>query len=590
MSPLLVTQSLSHHAQGREIFTDLEISIHEGDRAALIGPNGAGKSTLLRLFAREIEPDAGTITIRRDTKFAFVPQLENFKAEDTVLSVLEQAISEDQSGSSLSAIPKWLGKGKFPDRNLKANSLSGGWKKRLSLICGFVKEPDLLLLDEPTNHLDIDGIEWLENLLQNFNQTFIVVSHDRYFLESICKKVIEVDNRYPNGVFAVDGTYTEFVEKRADFFEARAQYQDSLANKVRRETAWLRAGVKARTTKSKYRQEQAYKLTDELKGIKLDRDKIDISYSESNRKTKDLIETENLSKSIGEKTLFKNLSFVLKSGMRAGIVGLNGCGKTTLINTLLGKIKPDSGKLKIAKNLNVAVFEQDRSSLDKSITLKTALCPYGDSVVFNGQSMHIIAWAKRFLFRADQLTQLVSTLSGGEQARILIARAMCKTADVLIMDEPTNDLDIATLEMLEDSLLEFKGAVIIISHDRAFLDRVATHVIGFLGNGKVELYADYHQWDDEREEIAIPASNSVNGEKLITTEIKLSKEERKELSQLEKHIEKTEKKITDLQLKLSDASMDKDFKKISELSEIIKSEQDNLSKFLERWEKLEERR
>ena len=623
-SPILVTQSLTHYAKGSPIFSNLSLSVHEGERVALIGPNGAGKSTLLKLFAKEIEPDEGRITLKRDLHLGYVTQIDKFDANSTVLSLLEE--SALKSNIDIASIPqlvgKWLGESNINeslDLTTPFSKLSGGWKKRLSLILKFIKQPELLLLDEPTNHLDIDGIQWLEDILISSRETLIVVSHDRYFLESVCTRIIEVDNRYPQGILAVDGTYSHFLEKREEYFQTLTQYRDSLANKVRRETAWLRAGVKARTTKSKYRQEQAYAITNELKNIKLNRETISISYSESERKTKDLIEAENISKHLGNKQLFSNLSFKLQSGVRLGIVGTNGCGKTTLINILLGRLKPDSGRVKTANNLKVGILEQDRSSLDPKITLKEALCPHGDSVVFNNQSVHIASWAKRFLFRIEQLTQPVGSLSGGEQARILIARAMCQVVDVLVMDEPTNDIDISTLEMLEESLIEFKGALIFISHDRAFLDRVATSVIGFVGEEKqgknpsennqqsqVLIFADYHQWEEARELQAnkvisnVNKSNNINSiissdnlyeASLTNSELmKLSKEEKKELMLVEKQIEKSEKKIMELQLKLSDASVKKDLDEISKISNLLSQEQISLTTNYTRWEELEKRR
>jgi ATP-binding cassette subfamily F protein uup len=313
--------------------------------------------------------------------------------------------------------------------------------------------------------------------------------------------VAEINPAYAQGVFQVEGNYSKFLERRQEFFEAESKQQESLATKVRREVEWLRRGPKARTGKSRARIDAAGRLIDQLSAVTARgvSSTAQIDFTASDRKTKRLIETEGIGKAFGEKMLFRNLNLTLSPGVRFGLVGSNGSGKTTLLKILQGEIEPDEGTIRRADALRLVSFAQDRtSSLDPQATLRRTLCPAGDAVIYQGRSIHVAGWAKRFLFREEQLEMPMSRLSGGEKARVLIARLMLEPADVLFLDEPTNDLDIPTLEVLEESLLEFPGALVLVSHDRYLLDRVSTIVLGLNGEGEASLFADYSQWEASR--------------------------------------------------------------------------------------------
>ncbi|MFO0732506.1 MAG: ABC-F family ATP-binding cassette domain-containing protein [Nitrospiraceae bacterium] len=362
-------------------------------------------------------------------------------------------------------------------------------------------EPDVLLMDEPTNHLDLEGILWLEQLLKADAKAFLVISHDRRFLESVASRMIEINRCYAGGVFEAKGHYSDFLEQRVALLQSQADAQASLANRVRREVEWLRRGPKARTTKAKGRIQSAEQLIDELgqAEARAVHGTVGIDFSSSGRRSKQLLVAEHVSKAFGGKPIVSDLELTLGPGQRLGLLGSNGSGKTTVLRLLAGTMEPDSGTIRRAEALRVVLFEQHRDSLDQQATLRRALAPSGDAVVYQDRSIHLASWAKRFLFRPEQLDLPVSRLSGGEQARLLIARLMLQPADLLILDEPTNDLDSPTLEVLEDSLLEFPGALILVTHDRYLLDRVSTMLLALDGRGGTGWFADYAQWEAAQE-------------------------------------------------------------------------------------------
>jgi ATP-binding cassette subfamily F protein uup len=499
MSPLISLTDLSKTFGIRPLFQDISLVVSEGDRTALIGPNGAGKSTLFKIIAGTEDADTGKVSPRKGLHVGYVPQVDTLPNDSTIEEVLQMTLG-DHTADRDARIAVYSGKVGFLDIQQRVSTLSGGWRKRLAIACALIKEPELLLLDEPTNHLDIDSILWLEELLLNSDAAVVFVSHDRYFIERIATKVIELDRVYPKGFLTSEGSYSDFLETRETYLAQQQSYKESLTNKVRREIDWLRQGAKARRTKAKGRIQQAGELIQELGSINLERKKAEFEFSEGGRRTKELITLKGVSKSLSEKTLFKNLTVTLAPGVRLGLAGSNGTGKTTLLKTLLGTLPPDTGSVTTAHNLRIAYFDQKREELDPTLTLKKALCPEGDSIVFGDRELHVVTWARRFLFSSDHLALPISSLSGGERARVLLARLMAQPADVLVLDEPTNDLDIPTLEVLEETLCEFSGAVVLVTHDRHLLDRVSTQLIGLSGDGGCEKYADYSQWEAAREE------------------------------------------------------------------------------------------
>ena len=499
MASLINVSGISKTFGTAPLFQNISLNIGEGDRLGLIGPNGAGKSTLLEILTGRREPDTGNVALRKATRLAYVTQDSQFPEGLTVRQVVHAAMAEAKVAEEekLAREAETLGRAGFEDFNQQASSLSGGWRKRLAIAEALVQSPDIVMLDEPTNHLDLAGIAWLEDLLNNASFACVVVSHDRYFLENVATAMVELNPAFPNGTFYVSGNYSAFLEKKGEFLHAQAKHQDALENRVKTEMEWLRRGPKARATKSKARIDKAQEMIGELKDLKI-RTRVeltDIDFSATDRKTKRLVHLEGVSHGFGESVLFDGTSFTITAGMRVGLVGANGSGKTTLLRLLKGEMPPRKGEIQKADNLRIVSFDQIRE-IDQNLTLRRALAPDSDSVIYRDRVTHVASWAAKFLFTSEQLNQPVRRLSGGERARVLIARLMLEPADLLLLDEPTNDLDIPTLEILEESLLEFAGAMVLVTHDRYLLDRVATVVLGLDGKGGAERFADYSQWNE----------------------------------------------------------------------------------------------
>jgi ATP-binding cassette subfamily F protein uup len=588
---LLNAQGLTKSYGAQAIFENVSFSVQEGDRLGLIGPNGSGKSTLLKILAGEVEADRGERAIRKQARAGYVAQDSVFAAGQSIRDVM-LAVAPEHDDREV-RVAHVLSQAGFDDHRVEAARLSGGWRKRLAICCGLALEPDLLLLDEPTNHLDLEGIEWLERLLKNARFACIVISHDRYFLENVATSVMELNRVYPEGLFRARGGYASFLEQREDYLHARAQYQESLANKVRREVEWLRRGPKARTTKSKARIDQAGQLMDELSELesRTRQSTAGVDFTASGRQTKKLLQGSGLSKRFGERTLFANLGLHLAPGTRLGLVGGNGSGKTTLLRLLTGELTPDAGTLERAEHLRVVYFDQNRSQLNPEWKLRRALCEHGDSVIFRERVIHVMAWAKRFLFRAEQLDLPVSELSGGEKARVLIARLMLEPADVLLLDEPTNDLDIPTLEVLEESLTEFPGALVLVTHDRYLLDRVSTAVLGIHGDGTAEWYADYEQWVLGRDERRKAAVKPVKAERAEPTTAppkkKLSYLEAREWESMEARILEAEAVLEEKKARLQHPDVVVDGAQLQQAYEEMNAAQQAVDDLYSRWAEIE---
>ena len=499
-SLLLSCEAVSKAYGTRSLFEELSFGLFEGDQVGLVGPNGSGKSTLLKILAGLETPDGGTRSVRGGIRVGYVPQDPVLPSGVIVEEVIAGALAGLDEGARAGGIARALGRAGFADGRAEVDTLSGGWKKRLAIAHALAAGPDVLLMDEPTNHLDVEGILWLEGLLAERVRAVIVVSHDRYFLEHVATRMLELNRAYPAGLFQTDGRYSDFLARRDEFLRGQAAYEESLANIVRREIEWLRRGAKARSTKAKGRIKEAGRLIAEL-GDARARGSVataGIDFTSSQRRTRRLLVARGLAKALGGRRLIRGLDLTITPGTRIGLMGPNGSGKTTLLNLLAGALDPDAGDIERAEGLRLVRFEQHRAGLDPTRSLRRALAPEGETVVFQGRSVHVASWAKRFLFRPEQLEMPVGRLSGGEQARILIARLMCEPADVLILDEPTNDLDIPTLEVLEDSLAEFDGGLVLVTHDRLMLDRVSTMILALDGLGGAETYADYVQWEASR--------------------------------------------------------------------------------------------
>jgi len=496
-SLLLSCETVGKAYGTRSLFEGLSFGLFEGDQVGLVGPNGAGKSTLLKILAGVEAPDRGRRSLRSGIQIGYVPQDPVFPDGETVEDVLTAALAGVDDVDRPGRVAQALGRGGFPDGRVDVAALSGGWRKRLAIACELAAAPDVLLMDEPTNHLDIEGILWLEALLEERARACLVVSHDRYFLEHVATRMIELSRAYAGGLFETDGGYAEFLARRDEFLSGQVAYEESLANTVRREIEWLRRGAKARSTKAKGRIKEADRLVEELRETRARAagPAADIEFSASGRRTRRLLAARGLSKALGGRPLIRDLDLTIAPGDRVGVIGPNGSGKTTLLDLLAGALPPDAGQIERAEGLRVVRFEQRRPGLDHALPLRQALAPEGDGVIFQGRSLHVAAWAKRFLFTPEQLELPVGRLSGGEQARVHIARLMREPADLLVLDEPTNDLDITTLDVLEESLGSFEGGLVLVTHDRFMLDRVATVVVALDGRGGAETFADYAQWE-----------------------------------------------------------------------------------------------
>ena len=608
LPPLINAQNITKSFGAAPLFRDISFVVSEDARIGLIGPNGSGKSTLLKILARLIEPDSGEVAVRKRTTMSYVAQESEFGPGETVRAVIERALEaagvpQDERESRLA---ETLGRSGFEDFTHEAASLSGGWRKRLAIAEALAVQPDILLLDEPTNHLDLAAIEWLEGVLRTARFACVVVSHDRYFLENVTTEVAELSRAYSDGLLRVSGTYSAFLEKKEEFLHAQARRQEALENRVRTEIEWLRRGPKARTTKSKSRIDRANRMIGELSDLN-SRSRTataGIDFVATDRKTKRLVEMQSVSFTIGDRTLFRDLDFVITNGTRVGLVGPNGSGKTTLLRLLRGELAPTEGDVRRADALQVVYFDQTRV-LDPEVTLKRALAPDSDSVIYQDRVIHVASWASRFLFESEQLNQPVGRLSGGERARVLIARLMLQPADILLLDEPTNDLDIPTLEILEESLQEYPGAVMLVTHDRYMLDRVSTVVLGLDGQGAAERFADYAQWEQWYEEQVLRAAldeKGLSGQPILRSaqgdngaqkdkpaKKKLSYMEAREWATIEERIAAAEQTVSEKRAAFEDPVIASDGARLMAAQSEMEQAQKELDTLYERWAELAEK-
>ncbi len=605
MGILLSCQNISKSYGIRPLFENLSFGLFEGERTGLIGPNGAGKSTLLKILAGLEPPDSGLLSLRKGLRVGYLAQkglgdgsVDSLGVRETLVKSLGGLGLEDYEIDI--RVEAGLMDAGFRDPEQNVGKLSGGWRKRLSILSQVLREPDLLLLDEPTNHLDLEGVLWLEGFLEKLEFPFLVVTHDRRFLERVTDRVIELNKRYPEGYLSSQGNYSEFLEKRWNLFNSQSKREDTVENLMRREIEWLRRGPKARQTKQQARIDRAGELMDELDDLKYRNSQgrsVDIDFSGSGRQAKRLVEASKASKTLGGRKLFGGLDLLLTPGDKLGLLGENGSGKTTLLKLLAGEIQPDSGTVRQADLLRVVTFDQHRDQLDLSQTLRQALCEKGDYVFYRESPIHVASWATRFLFDRDQLDRPLSRFSGGEQSRVLIARLMLKPADLLLLDEPTNDLDIPSLEVLEQSLVEFPGALILVTHDRYLLDRVSGQILAFDGRGNTEFFADLSQWENFRErEMSKGAlrkgKNSGPDLPSFNKESKkiMSSKELRELKEMDAMILSAEKELEAAKGKLEDLSIASDAGKLLEQHKKIEDAQSKVEALFRRWEELEEKR
>src|SRR5580658_10351596 len=590
MSVLLTCDAIEKSFGSRTVFSDISLSLHDGERLGIIGPNGAGKSTFLQILGGEMLPDNGIVSIRKGVRLAMVVQDPRFDPDLTVRELIAATARGENRDVEVSKIISRVG---FEDPTAKAGTLSGGWRKRLAIAVALSEQPDVLLLDEPTNHLDVEGILWLEKLVGSAAFASIFVTHDRYFLENCATRVAEINRAYPLGLFAAPGNYSRFLEKRSEFLRAQAEEQQALENLVQREIEWLRRGAKARTSKSKSRIQGAFDLQDQLADVSSRNKKgaSAIDFTATGRMTKRLLACEDISKSMGGRLLFAGLKFALRPGVKLGVLGANGSGKSTLLRILEGEIEPDTGEVRRAEGLRVAWFDQNRDKLDLDQPLRRALAPEGDTVMFRDRPQHVAGWAARFLFRQDQLELPLNRLSGGERARVHIARLMLQPADILLLDEPTNDLDIPTLEVLESNLLDFPGAIVLVTHDRFLLDRLSKAILAMDGAGGVEFFAELSQWEQANaSKKAPPKTSSRDPREPAAPRKKLTYLEAREWEQIEEQVLHAEEVLEEKRRQLERPDVVSDPMRLTQAATEIDAAQEEVDRLYARWAELEAKR
>lgn len=602
MTEALITLKQVGKSMGVEpLFDGLDMTIHSQARLGIIGANGSGKSTLLKILSGELEPDEGERICRRDLRIARVEQVTSFPADSNPRQLLNQAHANATGSESPSinpAVERLLHELAWPDPEQALGQLSGGWSKRLAIARALIGEPDILLLDEPTNHLDLEGMLLLERLLSRFHGSVVMVSHDRWFLSTCAGNICELGRAYPGGCFVADGTFDEFCELRRSFLQGQQERQASLANRMRREDSWLSRRPKARTTKAVGRIKQAGVLRADLDELKArnhhaTRGAAAMSFGATERRSTLLLEAQGVSKAYGQKRLFNGVDITISPGTRLGLVGGNGSGKSTLLKILAGTLTPDAGSIRHANDLRLLTFDQHRSQLNPRAKVRDTLAPGGGDTVATAQGVqHLMAFAKRFRFSPLQLDQQVGSLSGGEQARLLIATLTQVNADVLVLDEPTNDLDIPSLESLEDSLCNFPGGVVLITHDRYLLDRVCNLILALDGQGNADLVSDYSQWEElqrgrvDQPEISVESPVETSANKGGS----LSHQERKELRSLENRIEKAESNLACVETEIAAPAVASDSEALIALAARREQAEKQLEELYERWSELEARR
>ena len=561
----------------KTLFKDASFVINDTDKIGLLGINGAGKSTLLKAIIGEAELDSGIISKRKDLKIGYLPQESVFDDLDTILEAFNKQIKVEEFVAK-----SMLSKMGLSDTSKIIKTLSGGEKKRLSLAVALCEDVDLLILDEPTNHLDIWMINWLEKFLIKYNRGLLLVTHDRYFLERVTSKTMEIEHGH---IYLYDANYSKFLELKAERLLEKEAYERKLSALFKKEAAGAAMNPQARTTKSTERLERFKKLENELHTVhsELHADN-DLNLSSvKTRMGKTTIEIENISKRIKDKVLFENFSYIVKKFDRLGIVGENGAGKTTLFKSILGLIPVDFGTITIGKTINIGYFSQEMPDFNKNIKMIDYLKSFGEYVETINGKLSASQMLEQYLFPPSIQQQFISKLSGGEKRRLQLLTVLMKNPNILFLDEPTNDLDVYTLEILEQYLESFKGAVIVVSHDRYFLDKVANHLLVLENKQIIEyngIVSDYIQANPkltiEKEKI----------KKEVLNIPRFTSAEKKEFDQIEEVIEGIENQIKELKTLQQEYATD--YQKLLELENQIKELEKELEHKLERWEYLNE--
>lgn len=590
-----IEKSFAH----RTLFEKIHLGIDEKERIGLVGPNGAGKSTLLKILAGEVEADGGTVSRKRGLRLGFLDQSPTFLPKATILSsILEKSTHPEESLPLALSLIARLDLAHFGQEHL-VHQLSGGWQKRVALARALAAEPQLLFLDEPTNHLDTSSILWLEEHLRAAPFALLMVTHDRLFLQRVTNRILDLDPRNPNYLLSVAGDYSKYLEIKAQELAALQRHEQVEKNRLRRETEWLRRGAQARQTKQSARIEAAATLQETVQDLRTKNKhrQVDLGFGEREHSPKKLIEANGISKRFGEHVLFENLDILLTPQTRLGLMGDNGCGKSTLIKVLLGLETPDAGQIKRAEGIEIAYFEQSRETLRLDWSVLKNICPEGDYVFFQGQSVHVRSYLDRFFFSGSKVDLMVQKLSGGEQARLRLAQLMLKQSQVLVLDEPTNDLDTDMLDSLEAALKDYAGAVILVSHDRYFLDAVTSQILAFPLTGsqdrRLQKFAGYFQWEQwfRADRAGSTKSSKAESEtKSAPPRVRLSFKEKFELDNMEATILRLEGEVEELKHKSQVPEVLADHRRLAEVHSQIAVLQAELDQKYQRWTELEARK
>lgn len=601
MALLISTHQLEKSFAGKILFSGVSLGIEDGDKVGLVGPNGAGKSTLMKILAGTSKADGGKVTPKKGLRLGFLPQSPVFAERETIMQALLSRAHDPDDALPLAY--EWLARLDLTQfgEDFLVSELSGGWQKRVALARELVTEPELLLLDEPTNHLDVVSILWLEEFLQNAPFAFLMVTHDRLFLQRVVNKVFDLDPRNPNNLLSVNGDYVQYLEAKEQLLSAQAKLEQVLKNTLRRETEWLRRGAIARLAKQKARINRAGDLKGDVENL-VDKNRsrvASISFGDAERNPQKLIEIKNVYKSYDHRVLIEDFTCLITPKTRLALLGENGSGKSTLIKMMLGYEQPDSGTVFLSDKVKVAYFEQTRENLEMDKSVLKNICPDGDYVSFQGQYVFARSYLERFLFSRQQMDLPVGRLSGGEQSRLRLAQLMLQEASVLVLDEPTNDLDVATLEVLSDAIQNFNGAVILVTHDRYFMDQVATDILSFprkeSPSKKLERFVGYLQWEeawlayDAEAEVAAAAAAAavVEQAKPAAKAQRMSFKLKNELEGMEANILKMEDDLAKAGAEASSPEVLSNAKRLQELHGKMSDLQTQIDKSYARWAELE---
>ena len=584
---------------GRPILVDANLQVHRGERIGLLGRNGEGKTTLLRLLAGELNPDAGSVSRSSGLRTAYLPQRVPDGLKGTIRDVVgEGAKAGSDQAHSVERICSLLDL----DPNLDWTPLSGGEKRRVLLGRALVSDPDVLVLDEPTNHLDVRSIEWLESHLMKFGGSLVFVTHDRTFLQALATRILDLDR----GVLtSFDCGYSQYLERKEAFLESQEREWSEFDKTLAKEEAWIRRGLKARRTRNEGRVRALKKLRSERQARRERQSVARMQVDQAPRSGNDVLRARGIGFEYGDRTLIDDLTVTVTRGDKIGIIGPNGSGKTTLVRILLGELAPSRGEVLQGTSLAVTYFDQHRAQLDEDLSVAENVAAGQEFVTIGGKRKHVMGYMQEFLFSSERAREPVRSLSGGERNRLLLARLFTKPANVLVLDEPTNDLDTETLELLESLLVEFDGTVLVVSHDRAFLDNLCTSTLVFEGDGVVREHAGgYSDWKrvadrrseqktaqntdrsktgrDQRREAKRAADSSARK--------KLSFNEKREWEALPGQIETLEAELESLHAEMADPEFFKaDPDRIKTASERAKDLPALIEQAYARWEELEER-